>query len=968
MQTASAESQGHTPGVATRGARKTVVIRNRPAWVNELHPQHGPSGQTSTLAWIHYLDGRQPRQEQLVWESEFVQDISAESLPSALPGSASSPPEVLRAAFAAQQLNGAIPPLVEHGTESAEVRHARIPVLGTVEGDVTPLAYQWVPLELALQQPQVRLLIADDVGLGKTLEAALVIKELVVRRRAQRILVLAPPTLLEQWRDELKRAIGLEFRILDGNRSRRRAGTGNPFDQYPYLLSSYYYLKQPHVLREFMQPCGQWQRPRLPWDLLVVDEVHRLATFPGHKPSQLNQMLTSVAPWFEHRLFLSATPHNGYTSSLTGLLQVLDPFRFRKTMVMTTREREQMATTVVRRTTASIPETEIPDRLRVAIRHELLRYVLTPDERSLYDAVSSLCMFLGRLSPGSSGASDAPELLSSLLRTRLLSSQAAFRSTFQWANNALRQTLGARFPGLEKRLEQIEALLRTLENSNAPDSKSQRLLAWLDSPVARTVAREGRGVVVFSQYLDSLDDLANQLENTSVPLLRLDGRLNPTQQQELVRRFTSPGAGFRVLLATDVASEGINLHSYSSHLLHWDLPWNPARLLQRNGRITRIGQAHEVLLMTLSNQHPLERSFRDRVSGKARILHGDLDDAPVGQSPRTFAGTLIPAGPLLAPPPSSVCRRTTAPRIDEGRRWVLERLGGLPLQQEWLAREATSSGGPRLWPIEADTPPRAGRSQSWLWSAISDASLNRGQGWLVLQTASMAINLLGEPLFSWPVFLFGQTALRDRGWVLEPDTLLWGEAVLRPGRDRSATLEFTSFPISRGWRLGLSPGLPGHGLQMQAERMWGDVHRMVRKAMEGAVLDMEGRLRASVRDELVARLAQEEEAHAARLQEFARYGEVTQTARRLKRQEMELRAQLRGKGLLFPELFRSQEVQWSEVREELARQSSRGQDQRLSLISMMQQHRSVLERQFSLSGGLWVKPAGLLMGLGEGAP
>ena len=178
--------------------------------------------------------------------------------------------------------------------------------------------------------PRVNLLIADDVGLGKTVEAGLILKELLLRRRIRRVLVLAPAALRLQWRDELRDKFALPFEVVDRARTeslRRDLGIdANPWRSFSRIVASYHYLRQPDIQEQFLSASRtRDDSPHLPWDLLIVDECHNLMPSPFGDDSELCHMLRRIAPCFEHRIFLSATPHNGHTRSFTGLLEILDP-------------------------------------------------------------------------------------------------------------------------------------------------------------------------------------------------------------------------------------------------------------------------------------------------------------------------------------------------------------------------------------------------------------------------------------------------------------------------------------------------------------------------------------------------------------------------------------------------------------------------------------------------------------------
>jgi len=221
--------------------------------------------------------------------------------------------------------------------------------------------YQLDPVVGAIQMPRVNLLIADDVGLGKTIEAGLVAQELVLRHRAQRILVVCPASLQIQWRDQMRDKFGLEFRIVDSvlmHELRRRRGIHvNPWTHFPRLITSIDFLKRDRPLRLFrdvLPPEGALPFPRR-FDLLIVDEAHNVAPAGRGKyaiDTQRTAAIRLLAPHFEHKLFLTATPHNGYAESFSALLELLDNQRFARGVPP---DRERLASVMVRRLKSELP-------------------------------------------------------------------------------------------------------------------------------------------------------------------------------------------------------------------------------------------------------------------------------------------------------------------------------------------------------------------------------------------------------------------------------------------------------------------------------------------------------------------------------------------------------------------------------------------------------------------------------------
>ena len=334
-----------------------AAVRNRRGVVAGVEPFDGEAGRLH-LVHLEYRDDHAPAEERLLWELEPSRHLLE---PNALPDPArggAMPAEDFDALLRAARWT-ALSPCLDFGgdgggEEGPDGPPHRQPVASPFHGGMCIESYQLVPLLKALRMPRVSLLIADDVGLGKTIEAGLVLTELLLRRRIRRVLVLTPASLHRQWREELWDKFSLRFEVVDRQeteRLRRRLGMdANPWRSSSRIVASFHYLRQPDVLEQFLSACRTPEgSPHLPWDLLIVDECHHLMPSPFGEDSDLCRMLRLVAPQFEHRLFLSATPHNGHTRSFTGLLEMLDPVRFTRTSEMSPAMRGRVEDVVIRR-------------------------------------------------------------------------------------------------------------------------------------------------------------------------------------------------------------------------------------------------------------------------------------------------------------------------------------------------------------------------------------------------------------------------------------------------------------------------------------------------------------------------------------------------------------------------------------------------------------------------------------------
>lgn len=488
--------------------------------------------------------------------------------------------------------------------------------------------YQQVPALRALGLPRPRLLIADDVGLGKTIETGLILRELNVRRRADRILIVCPPGLMEPvWQTELVEKFGFEFAIFDRDglyEARRALEAGaNPWAVTPRVITSIDYIKRRDgAFRELAATT---------WDVIVVDEVHHLAG--GRNEDDVTDR-HRLGRWLAEAtddclLLLTATPHDGYDETFASLLEFLEPtlappgqpLRFE-------RYRRHLVRRLKRHITTVDGRPKFPERTVTPVP-----VMLEGAEVALHQAVEAEYRRLQEVASAVGGAEAEPiYLLATVLRKRAASSRAALRATITERRNSIREDL----PEVEIRREHIRALrrgetipdeaLRQLERDLArghlsalrrlaqrarrlvdeeaaldeiearldvceghPESKLEVLAAWLANLHGRLPDEKA---IVFTEYADTAQAVADHLEANGYrgTVELLTGDLSRAQRREALARFASPSV--RVLLATDAAGEGLNLQERCHHLVHFDLPWNPNRVEQRNGRIDRYGQAN----------------------------------------------------------------------------------------------------------------------------------------------------------------------------------------------------------------------------------------------------------------------------------------------------------------------------------------------------------------------------------------
>jgi len=345
-------------GVSVPRVGMLATVRKRRGVVSTVDPYPGADGKVLHLVRVEYTDVSGPPEDVVLWELEPGASLVE---PTALPRVADEPPMPPRDydALVRAARWGALTPFLPF---DGSVGESQLPIASPFFGAVQAEDFQLVPLLQALRMPRISLLLADDVGLGKTVEAGLILTELLHRRRVRRVLILCPASLRVQWQQEMRDKFSLSFDIVDRPQThalQKRLGLdANPWRTYPRIVSSYHYLKQPDVLEQFLSVCRSQAAgaAQLPWDLLIVDEAHNCAPSSFGDDSDLCKALRFLAPWFEHKLFLTATPHNGHTRSFSGLLELLDPVRFTQTSEFGPRERARAEEVVVRRLKSEINE------------------------------------------------------------------------------------------------------------------------------------------------------------------------------------------------------------------------------------------------------------------------------------------------------------------------------------------------------------------------------------------------------------------------------------------------------------------------------------------------------------------------------------------------------------------------------------------------------------------------------------
>ncbi|MGF1467082.1 MAG: DISARM system SNF2-like helicase DrmD [Sandaracinaceae bacterium] len=540
------------------------------------------------------------------------------------------------------------------------------------------LAHQLTPLKKALSLPRANLFIADGVGLGKTIEAGLVLQELLLRQRVEFSLIICPASVALQWRAEMAQRFGLRFEIMSrafiARRRQERGFAINPWSTHNRFIVSHQTVRRPEYRDPLLQHLGE----RAKKSLLILDEAHVAAPASATKyaiDSRITKVIRDIAPRFENRLFLSATPHNGHSNSFSALLEVLDPQRF--TRGVRVESASQLEAVMVRRLKEDLRQLgvdQFPLRklVQLSLRNVDGRWrsqsIVWDPEAKTHEEQAALD--LGKAEPFELTLSEQLREYTELarptkgrgrlvfinLQKRLLSSVEAFyrtlrkhydtvqRSDAQRGDAPTRLALapstggdddeygpdddtaealaGAEVAAASALLETPEGRARAVlddmirlaeQTRGAADAKVRALLAWMRAHQCAGVTLGGaedlekadrkwsdRRVLIFTEYGDTkrwlwqlLTTAVQGTDQADARIMQFHGGMSDEQREEIQRAFNGPPDEHpvRILIATDAAREGVNLQGHCADLFHFDVPWNPARVEQRNGRIDRTLQS-----------------------------------------------------------------------------------------------------------------------------------------------------------------------------------------------------------------------------------------------------------------------------------------------------------------------------------------------------------------------------------------
>ena len=519
---------------------------------------------------------------------------------------------------------------------------------------VEPRPYQLVPLLMALRLDPVRILIADDVGIGKTIEAGLIAKELLARGEVERLAVLCPPALAEQWQGELSDKFHIDAELVLSStvgRLERDCGANESlFDRHPFVVVSTDFIKSPRHVEEFKRACPE---------MVIVDEAHTCASATDGRSAQIQRhklVAGLAADPSRHLILVTATPHSGKEEAFRSLLGFLEKDFLQLPMELggdhNRPQRQRLARHFVQRRRGDIKQyldekTPFPDREEAEDT-----YKLSPEYKKLFDRVLRYARETVQDAAGDHrrrvrwwsalallrSLASSPAAAAATMRTR---AAAADTETPEEADEIGRRTVldlmdadlaegSDLIPGSDAEVEgeEVSARRRLLEMAREADALCGVKDAKLQKAVGlvKELLGDGYRPIVFCRFIDTAEYVAEALRKAlgDTEVAAVTGTLPPDERETRVAALTEHSK--HVLVCTDCLSEGINLQEHFDAVLHYDLSWNPTRHEQREGRVDRYGQRKPTVrvLTYYGTDNQIDGVVLDVLLRKHKTIRGSL--------------------------------------------------------------------------------------------------------------------------------------------------------------------------------------------------------------------------------------------------------------------------------------------------------------------------------------------------------
>lgn len=463
--------------------------------------------------------------------------------------------------------------------------------------------YQLEPTQMALNKTRQRILIADTVGLGKTLEAGILMSELIERGKGKRILVVTVKSMMTQFQKEMWNRFTIPLVRLDSSKIHsvrsKLPSNYNPFFYYDKTIISIDTLKNDLEYRTHLE--NAW------WDIIVIDEAHNVAK-RGDKSSQRSKLASLLATKSDTLILLTATPHDGKGQSVASLMNMLDP-----TAIADEKNYgpEDTKGYIIRRF-----KKDVQNQVAATFKERKVvqeKSMATSQEEAVYAILADMQLQMDLDHKRRTGI-----LFKTSLKKSLFSSPAACLKTVEGRINKLEKKYSAsEMPDIAKLKELKEALLRIHPHEF---SRYMKLLSILnDSDYSWDYKKTNDRLVIFTERIETMKFLAENLKKdiglSDEQVEVMHGGMSDKELQRIVDEFGREESPIRVIVASDVASEGINLHYLSHRLIHFDIPWSLMVFQQRNGRIDRYGQSEQpdIRYMLIDSANP-------KIKGDARIM------------------------------------------------------------------------------------------------------------------------------------------------------------------------------------------------------------------------------------------------------------------------------------------------------------------------------------------------------------
>ena len=464
------------------------------------------------------------------------------------------------------------------------------------------MPYQLEPAQIALRRPRQRILIADTVGLGKTLEAGILMSELIARGRGKRILVVTVKSMMTQFQKEMWNRFTIPLVRLDSKKIHdiraKLPSNYNPFFYFDKTIVSIDTLKRDVEYRTHLENAY--------WDIIVIDEAHNVAERGDHQ-AQRARLAKLLADRSDTMIMLSATPHDGRAKSFASLMNMLDPTAIANPDDYT---KDDIKGLCVRRF-----KKDVKDQVSGSFLERQVNYVrcaASAKEEYAFDLFAQMHLQMDTNKTKAQG-----QLFKTSLEKSLFSSPAACIKSIDARIGKLKNKYGDNEIKDIRALEEFREALVKIEPADF--SRYQKLLSLLNSQEYGWTGEKKDRVVIFTERIETMKYLASQLRKDlylkDEAVQEISGSLSDIEQQRIVEDFGREESPVRILVASDVASEGLNLHYLCHRLIHFDIPWSLMVFQQRNGRIDRYGQQQrpDIRYMLIESSNP-------RIKGDMRII------------------------------------------------------------------------------------------------------------------------------------------------------------------------------------------------------------------------------------------------------------------------------------------------------------------------------------------------------------